>query len=152
MSTIRSWRIISKKYDEFRTGRRAASSMQDDHVRQSESEKFRCVDAPCNSLSPKNVESRPQTAKTSGDRHKILPFSDAVRLSPRIYPVLCPAAVSSTVFSSTSWMQTSQILKETVSQSVSPSEELSCSFPIRTSPPLFPFFTGDKESMEARIQ
>lgn len=37
-------------------------------------------------------------------------------------------------------------------QSVSQSEESLCSFPIRTSPPLFPFFTRDKESIEARIQ
>lgn len=57
-----------------------------------------------------------------------------------------PATISSILFPG--WMQTPQILKETVSQSVSPSEESSCSFPIGISLPLF---TRDKESIETRI-
>lgn len=110
--------------------------------RQSESKELRRVDA----QSPKNVESRPQTAKTSGDRRKILPFRNVVRLSPWIYSVVFRCRF----FYPLPRLDADITNPEGNSQSVSLSKE-SYSFPIRTLP-FFPFFTRDKESIEAQIR
>jgi len=93
-------------------------------------------------LSPKNVESRLQTAKTSDDRHKILPFPGTSVFSNRLRRILLP-------FLSRSF-QGCRHHKSWRKQSVSLSKESSCLFP----PFVFLLyfsFTRDKESIEARI-
>ncbi|TGZ56472.1 hypothetical protein DBV15_11167 [Temnothorax longispinosus] len=97
----------------------------------------------------RNCGARPQTTKTSGDRHKILPFPNAVRLVSSNLPSVVSRC---RFFYPLPGVDADITNPEGNSQSVSPSEESSCSFPIRISPPLFPFFTRDKESIEAWIQ